>query len=74
MSTKSKPADHILDEFLAARGVKVEFDDARRLLALIKAEALEQAAEEITIPVGAFSLAAAWLQGRATKLRNSVAS
>lgn len=34
----------------------------------VKAEALDQAAEQIIIP-GASSLAAAWLQGRATRLR-----
>lgn len=38
-------------------------------LAEIQAQALEDAAEEIVIP-GASSLAAAWLQGRATRLRN----
>ena len=34
----------------------------------VTAEALDQAAEQIIIP-GASSLAAAWLQGRATRLR-----
>lgn len=51
-------------------------DDARSdleaVLPLIASTVLEAAAEEIVIP-GASSLAAAWLQGRAARLRNQAA-